>query len=162
MPKYLKHVLAAGSPRGMGRALLPMAVLAICATPMASKNVAAQAVAPVTMEMFRSGTTGDLGRLCAPDGQDPARLAALGYCHGFIAAIGQVLLELSREDGPFRPFFCLPEPRPALADVGGRFADWSRTHSQHAAEPASAGVLRFATATYPCAARPAAPPRPSR
>jgi len=146
----------------MRRGLLPMAVLAICAMPMVPKGVAAQPAAPVTVEMFRSGNTGDLGRLCAPDAQDPARLAALGYCHGFIAAIGQVLTELSRDDGPFSPFFCLPEPRPALAEVGGQFANWSQAHSQYGAESASAGVLRFATATYPCATRPAAPSRPSR
>jgi len=162
MSKNLKHVPADHRSWALGRGLLPIMVLAVCAAPMAARNVAAQPAAPLTAETFRSGVTSDLGRLCAPDAQDPARLAALGYCHGFLVAIGQVHLELSREDGPFRPFFCLPEPRPAVADVGARFAEWSRAHPQHGAEPSAEGVLRFATATYPCAAQPAAPSRPSR
>jgi hypothetical protein len=139
--------------------------MAICVVPMLPLGAAAQPAGPLAPELFSSGTTGDLGLICVPDPLDPARLAALGYCHGFIAGVGQVFLQITRPDGPFRPFFCLPEVRPSLADVGRRFAEWSRAHPQHAIEPAAEGLLRFATATYPCTAQPAraaAPSRPSR
>lgn len=117
---------------------------------------ALSAEAQVTPDNFVGGRVSDLAALCAAGGSDPNVIAAANHCHGFMMAVGQFHAELTRTQGVVGPFFCLPDPRPSLATVSAGFASWAAANPQYAASSAVEGVVRYASATYPC---PPAPPR---
>lgn len=130
------------------RARLPVA--AVAAWFALGGAALAQAPAGLTEADFRTGTTAALARLCAPAAEDPARVFSMGFCHGQFVAVGQLHRELTQENGPFRPFFCLPEPSPALSEIVARYVAWTQANQQHAAESAVDGILRFAAEISPC------------
>jgi hypothetical protein len=116
--------------------------------------------AQVTEQSFRGGRTSDLAALCGASGQDALAQAALGYCQGFVVAAGQYHRSLSAEGGVHRPIFCLPNPSPTFDEARLSFVAWARNNPQYGGERAIDGLIRFASAAYPCPAEPA--PRPRR
>jgi hypothetical protein len=95
-------------------------------------------------------TTGTLAELCgaAPERSDAP---ATAFCRGFIIGAAQHHHASHR-----RPAYCLPDPGPSQAEFQRAFAGWARANPQFANERAAEGLHRFAVATYPCPARPAA------
>lgn len=140
-----------GAPARAGRA----AVLAAAALLLVGGTAKAQ----VVEGNFRGGRTTDLAALCAASGQEALGGPALGYCQGFIVSAGQYHRALTAEGGAQRPIFCLPNPSPSFDQFRLAFVAWARGNPQHGTEPAIDGLARFAAATYPCLAAPAAPPR---
>lgn len=103
-------------------------------------------------------STGVLASLCAATGTDPDSTTAAGYCRGFIVGVGQYHVEISRPGG-ILPAFCLPQPTPSLDFAQASFVAWVNANPQHRDSKAVDGLLRWASATYPCAAPAAAPRR---
>ncbi len=101
-------------------------------------------------------TTGTLAALCAATGDDADSLRAVGYCRGVFVGIGQYHAIMTAP-GRLRPIFCLPDPSLSLEQLQSAFVAWVAAHPNRADERAAEGVLRFAAATYPCAA-----PAPAR
>jgi hypothetical protein len=96
-------------------------------------------------------TTGVLAALCGARGTDAESTTAAGYCRGFLVGVGQYHVEISRPGG-IRPAFCLPEAAPTLEVAQASFVAWAAAHPQHRDDKAVDGLLRWAAATYPCAA----------
>ncbi|MEN0074896.1 MAG: Rap1a/Tai family immunity protein [Paracraurococcus sp.] len=130
--------------------MMGAALIALCT---AAGPAAAQTISP---ETFRGGRTSDLAALCAASGQDALSQAALGYCQGFVVSAGQYHRALTAEGGVQRPNFCLPTPSPTFDQARQAFVQWARANPEHGAEPAIDGLMRFAVASYPCPAAPAA------
>lgn len=119
-------------------------------------GLAASASAQVTAQNFQGGTTRDLATLCSASAPDPNWHVAQAFCHGFIIGAGQFHRSITAPGGPQRPHFCLPEQPPTIAQIGAAFATWSGANPQYGEERAVDGLMRYATATYPC------PPAPTR
>jgi hypothetical protein len=134
--------------RGFG-SFLPMAAFAVAlgATPMASAQSSA-----ITGETFTAGTTGALARLCGANAQEASYAAAVHFCHGVMVGTGQTSDSMNKRQGT-RPGFCLPTPSPTLDQAAASFVAWSAANPQFDGLRASDGLLRFAAAQYPCAAR---------
>jgi hypothetical protein len=112
--------------------------------------------ADVLPDNFVGGRTSDLAALCSAASSDPSVVAATNYCHGFLMSAGQFHAELTARGSQVGPFFCLPDPRPDLRTVTAGFSEWARANPQFASTSAVEGVVRYATATWPCPPRPAA------
>lgn len=113
------------------------------------------ALAQVTPDNFVGGKTSDLAALCAAGPSDPNVVSAVNFCHGYLLAVGQFHGELTRRGSRVGAFFCLPDPRPTVASITAAFVTWAGANPQFAGTPAVEGVVRFATAAYPCPSRPA-------
>jgi hypothetical protein len=134
--------------RGFG-SFLPMAAFAVAlgAAPMASAQQNA-----ITGETFTAGTTGALARLCGANTQEASYAAAVHFCHGVMVGTGQTSDSMNKRQGT-RPGFCLPTPSPTLDQAAASFVACSAANPQFDGLRASDGLLRFAAAQYPCAAR---------
>jgi hypothetical protein len=106
----------------------------------------------ITGETFTAGTTGALARLCGATAQEPAYAAAIHFCHGVLVGSGQTSDMMHKRQGT-RPSFCLPTPSPTLDQVAASFVAWSAANPQFQGMRAADGLMRFAAAQYPCAAR---------
>ena len=106
----------------------------------------AQAIVPAL-------TTGVLAALCGATGGDAESATAVGYCRGFIIGVGQYAVAMSRPGG-IRPVFCLPTPSPTQDVAQASFVAWAAANPQYTDDKAVDGLLRWAAATYPCAAAP--------
>ena len=99
-------------------------------------------------------TTATLAEACASKSGDLMGATAVGYCRGFMAGAGQYHREISTN----RPaIFCLPSPSPSFEAAQASFVAWARASPQFAGEQAVDGLMRWASATYPCPTGPAAP-----
>ena len=94
-------------------------------------------------------TTGDLIALCGVSRDDPDAVAAIHFCHGYYVGMDQYAAVTGRV---FRNrLFCPPEGVKLTRDqVIGMLVDWHRNYPQYASEPPLDGIIRFATATWPC------------
>jgi hypothetical protein len=92
-------------------------------------------------------TTAMLAEACGASGTNEPGAASVGYCRGFITGAGQYHAEISAGRPPI---FCLPSPSPTLEAVQVSFASWARSNPQYANERALDGLMRWASATYPC------------
>ena len=102
-------------------------------------------------------TTGTLAGLCAAGaGTAEGSAGAAGACRGFIVGAGQYHSEMAVARGSRGPAFCLPTPSPSLEAAGASFAAWAQANPQFAGEKAVVGLMRWATATYPCPTPPRA------
>lgn len=110
------------------------------------------AAAQVIPDNFVGGRTSDLAALCAAGANDPMVRDAVNHCHGFLMAVGQFHAEVTREGARIRPFFCLPNPRPSVSSITSGFVTWAAANPQFAGAPAVEGVVRYATAAFPCPA----------
>lgn len=97
-------------------------------------------------------TANDLAAICDPAWSGVPRLEAIAYCQGFLTGFGQYHALLYPQDGPARPLFCVPVPGPTVAQSGLAFATWARENPRYGNEPALDGLLRWAQASFPCAA----------
>jgi hypothetical protein len=97
-------------------------------------------------------TTGELARLCAAGGTDTSSALAVGSCRGFMVGVGQYHAEMTTPGAGRSPVFCLPAPAPTFDAAQGSFVAWSRANPQYAGEKALVGLMRWAAATFPCAA----------
>jgi hypothetical protein len=124
--------------------------------------VAAFAAAPALAQTAPAATggftAGDLARACGPAANDANAPASRAACYATLVAIGQVHAIYTSGRQAARPVFCLPDPSPALESVSAAYVSWVAANQQYAGVRAAEGVLRFAAASYPCAA-PAAPAR---
>jgi len=77
-------------------------------------------------------TVHDLAAVCDPAWGGVPRLEAIAYCQGFITSAGQYHALLHPRNGRRRPLYCLPTPRPTVADTGLGFAAWARANPSHA------------------------------
>lgn len=120
-----------------------IALLAGAALPLAAQPVATPAGTPLT--------TATLANICSVSGTEGDIAVATGYCRGFIIGVGQYHRGITAPGGR-PPVYCLPDPAPAMAEVQASFVTWAAANTQYADEKAVDGLLRWAAATYPCAA----------
>jgi hypothetical protein len=110
---------------------------------------AGAASADVTKENFTLRTTGDLVALCGVSRSDPNAAAAIHFCHGYYVGIDH-FAELTGR--PFRNvLYCPPEGlKLTRNEVIAMMVDYHRKNPQHAKEAAVEGIIRWASATWPC------------
>ena len=117
----------------------------LCLWPMPS--------AAVTRDTFLVRHTQDLVELCTAPETDPLHAPATGFCYGYV--VGAYHYYLSEHAGPdAKPMFCLPEPQPTRQQSVQMFVGWAKQNSQYMGERAVDSLMRWATAQWPCAARP--------
>lgn len=104
-------------------------------------------------------TAAELARACGPAANDANAPASRAACYATLVAIGQTHAIYTSGRQAARPVFCLPEPSPQIETVSAAYVSWIAANQQFAGVRAAEGVLRFAAATYPCAAPAAAPRR---
>jgi hypothetical protein len=103
----------------------------------------------VTEDNFLAKTTGDMIALCAPDGTDAMRAAAVNFCHGFVVGAYRVLAQEQEALGTARAF-CPPATLPSRNEAIATFIQWSKSNPSVAALPPTDGMLKFLMANYPC------------
>jgi len=130
--------------------------LALAGGALAAAPAVAQTATPAAPSAF---TAAELARACGPAAGDANALASRAACHATLVAIGQVHAIYTTGRQAARPVFCLPDPSPQLETVSAAYVSWVAANQQYAGVRAAEGVLRFAAATYPCAAPAAAPRR---
>ncbi|PZW45925.1 hypothetical protein C8P66_110123 [Humitalea rosea] len=111
---------------------------------------------PGSTQVTHATTVADLAAMCAPRSTGLPRLESIAYCQGYVTAAGHAYAELVPASGPRPQIVCMGTPGPSIAEAGIGFAAWAAQHPEHASEPALDGLLRYARATYPCAAAPRA------
>lgn len=129
----------------------PTLVAAGLAALLAAAPAGAQT--PLSEADFRSGTAGDMADLCGAAPSDPLYSAAIGWCHGFVLAVGQYHQAIAGRRAAGHPLFCLPDPSPTFDQVRAGFVSFVRGNAQVQSERAVDGFMRFAVATYPCQPR---------
>lgn len=108
------------------------------------------ASAQISEQTFRSGKTGDLATLCAASEADLADTAARAWCQGFIVATGQYHNAIATADPRRGRLYCLPDTGITLDQIRVAFVNWARSHPEEAGTRAVDGLMRFASATWPC------------
>ena len=104
-------------------------------------------------------TFGSLLDLCATAASSPRYDQDHGVCVGYLS--GFVDLYLAETPAASR-FICLPDPPITRQQARDKFLVWASAHPEFESRPASVGLYRFMTSTYPCtaAASTAAVPAP--
>jgi hypothetical protein len=115
---------------------------------LAAAPAAAQTA--LTEADFRSGTAGDMADLCAAAPTDPMHAAGIGWCHGFMLAVGQYHQAIAGRRAAGHPLFCLPDPSPTFDQLRAGFVAYVRGNPPVQAERAVDGFVRFAVASFPC------------
>jgi hypothetical protein len=110
---------------------------------------AGAAAADVTRENFQLRTTGDFVALCGVSRDDPNAAAAIHFCHGYYVGIDHSAEILGR---PFRNvLYCPPEGlKLTRNEVLGMVVAYHRKNPQYASEAPVEGIIRWASATWPC------------
>lgn len=103
-------------------------------------------------------TFGSLLDLCATATDSGRYDQDHGVCVGYIS--GFVDLYLAETPAGSR-FICLPDPPITRQQAHDRFLVWASSHPEYAAQPATVGLYRFMTSTYPCAGAASAAPVPA-
>jgi hypothetical protein len=102
-----------------------------------------------TTEQFRVPTTADLIALCAVGKDDPLRVEAIHFCHGFL--VGAFQFQEAMSSGPKqKPLVCPPEPRPSRDQAVQQFVAWAREHPQYMGERPVDTMMRFLMERWPC------------
>lgn len=111
--------------------------------------VAGAASAQVTKQNFMLRTTGDFVALCGVSRDDPNAAAAIHFCHGYYVGVDHSAEILGR---PLRGIlYCPPEGLTLTRDqVLARVVAYHRQNPQFAAEAPIEGIIRWATAAWPC------------
>jgi hypothetical protein len=94
-------------------------------------------------------TAGDLVNICAIADDDPMVEGARGFCYGFLSGAANYHRSVNAGKKG-KPLFCPPEPRISRAEAAKLFVAWGRANPQHLGEAPVDGLMRFATATWPC------------
>ena len=81
-----------------------------------------------------------------------------GVCVGYIS--GFVDLYLAETPVASR-YICLPDPPITREQAHDRFLVWAAAHPEYTAQPATVGLYRFMTSTYPCAGSASTFPTPA-
>jgi len=121
--------------------------------PMAVAQPAPGASSPAVTHVQ---TAQDLAAVCDPAWGGVPRLEAIAYCQGFLTGFGQYHALLHPAGGRLRPLFCVPTPGPTIAESGIAFAGWVRADPGRGNEAALDALVRWAQASFPCAAGPRA------
>ncbi len=121
-----------------------MLVLAVAAA------VTTPASAQLSEQTFRGGRTSDLAALCSASDTDLAGTAARAWCQGFIVATAQYHNSVAEADPTRGRLYCVPDPNITLDQIRASFVNWARSHPEHAGTRAVDGLVRFASATWPC------------
>jgi hypothetical protein len=110
---------------------------------------ASVAAAPVTKENFLLRTTADLVAVCGVTRDDPNATAAIHFCHGYYLGLDHFAEVTGR---PFRnTLYCPPEGLKLSRDQTiGMLVEWHRKNPRFASEAPFEGVVRWASATWPC------------
>lgn len=105
--------------------------------------------APVSKENFLLRTTADLVAVCGVSRDDPNATAAIHFCHGYYVGLDHFAEATGR---PFRNvLYCPPEGLKLTRDqVLGMLVEWHRGNPQFASESPFDGIVRWASATWPC------------
>jgi hypothetical protein len=119
---------------------------------VAAGPVGAQGVDPAS---FQARTVADMAALCGVAANDRNAAAAIHFCHGYLTGVGQYHAALYPASAP-RRVYCPPAQGPTLDEATASFVAWARANPQLAGERAIDGIARWAQATYPCPAAPAA------
>lgn len=91
----------------------------------------------------------DLTRLCETPSSDPAYVAALQFCYGYMQ--GAYDYYLAERKGPdAKLFVCLPNPGPSRDEVARLFTPWVKAHPEYDLEPAVEVLFRFGAEKWPC------------
>jgi len=129
-------------------------LLALVAAPALAQPAQGPSGPPVTAR--------DLAAFCAPPAGAPRAVEAVAFCHGYLMGAGQFHAATRPAGGSPGPLFCPPASPPTLAQAASAFSAWVQANPDHAGDRAIDGVARWAIATYPCPAEPAAPRRAGR
>ena len=139
-------------PGSFGAAAFAAATVMFAGAAQAQGDAQRAGIAPPAG--FAQGSVAHLAALCTATPDNPDQAEARGLCRGFLIGVGQYHAALHPVGAGPPPVFCLPDPRPTLAQISAGFAAWASANQQYAAERAVDGVVRWARATYPCAAAP--------
>lgn len=105
--------------------------------------------ANVTPENFVLRTSGDLFALCSVSQDDPNKIAAIHFCHGYILGIdhyGEATGRIARN-----LLYCPPEDLNLTRDEAvAMFVAWFRKNPQYMSDTPIDGLLRWSMDTWPC------------
>jgi len=111
--------------------------------------VSVVAKAYVTEENFLLRTAADLFALCSVSHNDPNKIAAIHFCHGYILGLdhyGEATGRIARN-----LLYCPPENLELTRDQAvAMFVVWFRKNPQHMSDTPIDGLLRWSMETWPC------------
>lgn len=101
-------------------------------------------------ESFKVATTGDLVALCGAQETHALYTAAQNFCHGFAVGTYRTLVAVQSGLRSRRKLFCPPNDGISRNDAIAAFKQWANKNPDVLAMPATDGVFKFLTVTYPC------------
>lgn len=126
-----------------------MNIKAIAAGAILAANICGTPARAVTADDFVIHDAKDLADLCATPPSDPAQVAALQFCYGYMQ--GAYDYYLAERKGPdAEHFVCLPKPEPSREEVARLFLAWLKAHPGHQKEAAVEVLFQFGTDKWPC------------
>jgi len=115
----------------------------------------------VTEQNFLLNTTGDLVALCGVSKDDPEKIAAIHFCHGYALGLDHYGAATGRV---FRnKLYCIPDGTTVTRNQFiEMFVKWAAAHPQSMSEPPFDGLIRFTMDTWPCKKEAETQPPPSK
>ena len=127
------------------RVVLTLAVLAGSLLPMAVVS----RVAALDATNFQIRSAADLVALCSAQSASSEYVAAIHFCHGFVAGAYQYYATLETA-APAEKFVCAPSPPPTRNQVVTGYVIWARANPEAMRSAAIDSLFRYLSATYPC------------
>ncbi|MDD2769050.1 MAG: Rap1a/Tai family immunity protein [Methylococcus sp.] len=116
---------------------------------MLAASFGVQPAGAVTVDDFVIDDAKDLAVLCAIPASDPAHVAALQFCYGYMQ--GAYDYYLAERRGPDADFFvCLPKPEPSRDEVARLFSAWIDGHPERNKDEAVEALFQFGAEKWPC------------
>lgn len=116
----------------------------------------APAAQAATVNNFQLKTTSDFIALCDTKPGEENYVAAVHFCHGFVAGAYQYYYQLAAHD-PAERYVCLPDPPPSRETAKAGFLAWTRSNPATLQEAPVDSIFRYLAQTYPCPATAAKP-----
>ncbi|AAU90352.1 Rap1a/Tai family immunity protein [Methylococcus capsulatus] len=126
-----------------------MNIKAIAAAVIVAGSIGGTPAGAVTADDFIIRDAKDLADLCATQPADPAHVAALQFCYGYLQ--GAYDYYLAERRGPDAGHFvCLPKPEPSREAVVRLFLAWLEAHPGYGRDAAIEVLFRFGADQWPC------------
>ena len=104
-----------------------------------------------TPENFQVRSAADLVAICSTTPSDNSSSAMVGFCHGYVVGVYQLLQEVAQAR-PASRFFCTPAVTPSRTQAIKSFVDWANARPAELSKLPMESIADYLAVTYPCPA----------
>ncbi len=105
--------------------------------------------AAATPENFQVRSAADLVTICSTTASDNNSSAMVGFCHGYVVGVYQLLQEVAQAR-PAGRFFCTPAVTPNRTQAIKSYVDWANARPNELSKLPMESIADYLAVTYPC------------